>query len=112
MPLFEFLCKSCGKRFTALVGVIAESAPPACPKCGATDLSRLMSRFATARSEEEMLERLADPDRIGDVEDPANLRRLVKDMGKELGEDLGDEFEEYLEKGEGGEDEGNDDTIY
>ncbi|MDO8589466.1 MAG: zinc ribbon domain-containing protein [Armatimonadota bacterium] len=112
MPLFEFLCKSCGKKFTALVGVIAEATPPACPKCGATNLSRLMSRFSTARSEEEMLESLADPDKLGDLEDPASMRRFVKEMGSEMGEELGDEFEEYVEKGGDAGEEDADDGIY
>ena len=112
MPLFEFRCKSCGKRFTALVGMIANSAQSACPSCGGSDLAKLVSRFATARSEEEMLESLADPDRAGDLDDPSNMRRFVKEMGKELGEDMGDEFEEYLREAEEGGTEDSDEAIY
>ena len=110
MPLFEFKCKSCSRKFTALVGMIAESASPECPSCGGTDLSKLMSKFATGRSDEEMLERLSDPDKVGDLEDPASMRKFVKEMGKELGEDMGDEFDEYLQGAEGGND--SDDAIY
>jgi putative FmdB family regulatory protein len=112
LPLFEFKCKTCGRKFTALVGMLADSAPPTCPSCGGTELTKLMSRFATTRSEEDMLANLSDPSKVGDLDDPANLRKFVKDMGKELGEDLGDEFEEYLkEAGEDGGDSG-DETIY
>jgi putative FmdB family regulatory protein len=111
LPLFEFKCKSCARKFTALVGVIADSAPPKCPACGSTDLSKLMSRFAAVRSEEDMLASLSDPDKVGDLEDPANMRKFVKEMGQELGEDLGDEFDEYLAGAEGGGDD-SDDAIY
>lgn len=109
MPLFEFKCKSCGRKFTALVGMIADAASPNCPSCGGTDLSKLMSRFSAGRSDEDMLESISDPDKVGNLDDPANLRRFVKDMGKELGEDMGDEFDEYLEGGGGGDDS---DEIY
>jgi putative FmdB family regulatory protein len=111
LPLFEFKCKSCDRRFTALVGMIADSAPLKCPSCGSRELSKLVSRFATTRSEGAMLEDLSDPAKVGDLDDPANMRRFMKDMGKELGEDLGDEFDEYLEQGGGKSDEA-DDAIY
>jgi putative FmdB family regulatory protein len=113
MPLFEFKCRSCSKRFTALVGVLADAPPAICPSCGGSDLSKLMSRFAVARSEEDMLESISDPDKVGDLEDPANMRRFVKDMGEELGEDMEGEYDEYLrEAEEGGGEEAGDDTIY
>ena len=116
MPLFEFKCKTCDKRFTALVGVIADAKPLACPACGGSELAKLMSRFATTRSEEDMLESISDPDKVGNLDDPDNMRRFVKEMGKELGDDMGDEFEEYLRESEegsvDGSDEGTDEAIY
>lgn len=111
MPLFEFKCKSCGRKFTALVGMIADSSAPQCPSCGGTELSKLMSRFAAGKSDEEMLESISDPDKVGDLDDPNNMRKLVKEMGEELGEDIGDEFDEYLQGAEGGGDD-SDDVIY
>jgi putative FmdB family regulatory protein len=110
MPLFEFKCKSCGKKFTALVGVLADSTPPGCPACGGTDLAKLVSRFSAVRSEDDILESMADPNKYGDLDDPSNVRKLVKEMGKELGEDMGEDLEQLLEEGsEGG---GGDDAIY
>ena len=111
MPLFDFRCRSCGRKFTALVGVLADSDPPSCPGCGGGDLTKLVSRFSTARSEEKLLDDLSDPSRIGDLEDPASMRRLVKEMGKELDEDLGDELEDYMAEA-GDEDAADDETIY
>ena len=43
MPLFTFICKKCEAKSELLV---AESAKPACPSCGSTQLSRQQSAFA------------------------------------------------------------------
>ncbi len=34
MPIFEFSCNTCSRKFSALVGVVASAQPPQCPKCG------------------------------------------------------------------------------
>ena len=51
MPLYEYRCAACGKRTTALVGSWS-SPDPDCPHCGKPELRRLVSTFATVRSEE------------------------------------------------------------
>ena len=43
MPLYDFLCHACGKRFEARTGV--DDAPP-CPACGQAGAERLVSTFA------------------------------------------------------------------
>ncbi len=44
MPIYEYNCLSCGRRVEILLGVGQESgAPPRCPHCGGTDLTRVMS---------------------------------------------------------------------
>ena len=50
MPIYEYNCDACGKRSSALLG--SYSAPdPACPHCRKKRLTRLVSSFATVRSE-------------------------------------------------------------
>jgi putative FmdB family regulatory protein len=44
MPIFEYLCKSCGKGFEALVRT--NSPAPACPACQSTELEKQISRPA------------------------------------------------------------------
>jgi putative FmdB family regulatory protein len=47
VPIYEFECQSCGRRFEELV---APDARPPCPECGAPDPRRLLSQiFPTAR---------------------------------------------------------------
>lgn len=115
MPIFEFICNDCNRRFSALVGVVAQSKPPQCPRCGSNRLTKQISRFSRGYNEDEALERMTDPDSIGDIEDPKTMRKWVREMGKELGEDLEDEFEQYMEeedgKSEGGVGEADSETV-
>ena len=62
-----------------LVGVVAGNAEPKCPRCGGARLSKLISRFAVARSEDELLDEMADPSRLGDMDDPREMAGLRQD---------------------------------
>jgi putative FmdB family regulatory protein len=46
MPLYEFRCDACEKRFEELVAS-ATMPPPACPDCASETVTRLYSSFAT-----------------------------------------------------------------
>ena len=85
---------------------MSRSAKPACPRCGGTNLSRLISRVAVLRSEESRLDDLADPSSMGDLDenDPKSLARFMRKMASETGEDLGPEFAEVVGRLEAGED--------
>ncbi len=100
MPIYEYQCADCRRAVSLLVMRISDPTPPSCPRCGGTQLRRLMSRFATIRSEEDRLDSLADPSSLGDLneDDPASVARWMKKMGSEMGEDLGDDVEEALEE--------------
>ena len=98
--------------FTALVGVVADAKPPACPSCKSTGLTKLMSRVSALRSEDDLLDDLADVDRVGDLEDPKRLKKWVREMGKTMDEDMGDELEEMLEEEAAGGEGAADDAIY
>ena len=97
MPLFDYRCTDCKKRFSLLLGVVAEQPEEKCPSCGSANVKRLISRFARLRSEDDLIDALADPSKMGDLEDPKELHGWMKRMGKEMGEDLGDDFDEMLE---------------
>jgi len=44
MPLYEFICKGCGKRFEALVRLGQEKSV-GCESCGSKNLQKLFSAF-------------------------------------------------------------------
>ncbi|RMH33512.1 MAG: zinc ribbon domain-containing protein [Nitrospirae bacterium] len=112
MPIYEYRCCECQKRNTFLV-LTPSRAPQECRYCRSTNLERIMSRFASPKSEEARMETLADPSRFGDLDenDPKSMARFMKKMGEEMGEDLGDDFDEALEEMEGSEPESADSEV-
>ena len=114
MPIYEYDCRGCRRRVSLLVLTPSTAPAPECPRCGSLDLSRLMSRFATVKSEDARLDSLADPGQYGDLDenDPRSVARFMKKMGQEMGEDLGDDLDTAIEESldeEGGGGEGLDD---
>jgi putative FmdB family regulatory protein len=102
MPVYEFVCAQCQRKFRKLVGMTAHATPPQCPRCQSTELSRQISRFARVRSEDESFDALADDMEGLDENDPKAMRRLVREMGQEMGEDLESDFEQIMEEEESG----------
>jgi len=100
MPIYEYECHDCRKRVSLLVLRPSTAASPACPVCGSSSLSRIMSRFATVKSEEARLDSLADSSSFGDLDEnnPASVARFMKKMGREFGDDLGDDFESAMDE--------------
>ncbi len=116
MPIYEFRCRKCGKRFSVLTLRVSERAVTKCPKCGGRAADRLMSRFALPKSEEARLDALSDPNGLAglDENDPKSVGRWMRKMGKEMGDEFGgqdfDEMVDEMESGEAddGEGEGGD----
>ena len=112
MPIYEYDCADCRRRVSLLVMRISNPETPRCPRCGGERLTRLMSRFARLRSEEDRLEALADPSAMGDIDenDPRSVARFIKKMGSEMGEDTGEDWDqmvdEAMEEEAGGAEEG------
>ena len=102
MPIYEYHCPDCGKRSSVLVLSQNVSPPTSCKHCRGSRLERVMSRFASPKSEEARMETLADPTKYGDLDenDPKSMARMMKRMGEEMGEDFGDELDAAMEDGE------------
>ena len=96
MPLYEYRCSACGKVYTALVGVGTGAGAPKCPKCGAEDGTRLVSRPAKFRSEDGRLDEAADRlDRMN--EDDAGMGAWIRELGHAMDDDMADEIEEIYD---------------
>ena len=104
MPLYEYRCLDCRKRSTVLILSLANQAPAACSHCASARVERILSRFASPKSEEARLEALAYPSNLAglDENDPQSMARFMTTMGKEMGEDLGDDLSEAMESDETG----------
>ena len=100
MPIYEYDCRDCRRVVSVLVLRPSSADAPRCPRCSGAALTRVMSRFATIKSEEARLESLADSSSFGDVDenDPASVARFMKKMGREMGDDVGEDFDEVMDE--------------
>lgn len=106
MPIYEYLCLKCRRRFGYLVGVVAETGPLKCPHCGEEEnLKRLFSRISRLRDEDEIFESIADEASSAGVDenDPRSIASFMRRISKEMGEE-GEDVEELIEAIERGED--------
>jgi len=100
MPIYEYLCQDCRKVSSYIVLNIRDPYHPQCKRCQSRKMTKLISRVARVRSEESRLESLADPSKLGglDENDPASMARWMKRMGKEMGEDLGEDVDSMVDQ--------------
>lgn len=129
MPIYEYRCPACNRVFSFMAKSVTVDREPTCPKCGGTDMEKMISRFAFVRSrgtadpaggaqpgspesadrlddpriEREMMRLLSDAEHM-DENDPRQLGRLMRRMSEITGEPLDSEMEEAMRRLEAGED--------
>jgi len=108
MPLYDYSCINCQRRFDVFM-TYAEygTRPLTCPNCGSKNVRRRMPRVRVAKSDESRMDSLAgdfsDPSALAGLEnDPQALGRMMRRMGKELGEETPPEFGEVVDRLEKG----------
>lgn len=107
MPIYDFICLDCKKRFDLFLTYSEYGTmPAACSHCGSENSRRRMTRVRIAKSEESRLDSLgdfSDPSALEGLEDdPQALGRMMRKMGNELGEEMPDEFDEVIDRLEKG----------
>jgi putative FmdB family regulatory protein len=100
MPIYEYQCQECGRKSSFIVLSLRTPFHPECKNCQSRKMTKLISRVARVRSEESRLESLADPAKLGGIDEnnPASMARWMKRMGKELGEDVGEDFDSMVDE--------------
>ena len=104
MPLYDFICLSCRKRFDIYLTYSDYGRKAvACPNCGSGNVKRRAPRVRVKKSEEAKLESLADPTALAGLEDdPKALGSMMRKMGSEMGEELPPEFDDVVDRLEAG----------
>ncbi len=106
MPIYEYRCKECGQKARKFWRSFADINPGVleCPRCGAHNWQRLVSRVAFIRSEEARLDDLADPSSLAglDENDPKSIARWMRKMSNQVGEEMPPEFEQVIDRLESG----------
>ena len=122
MPVYEFLCATCNRIFSFHSFKVAPEKTPVCPKCGASELSRVPSRFGVAAKtgssgsagaadgdfddpgvEREMMRFAAELENM-DENDPRAMAAAVRKMTEIAGEPVTPAMEEMIRRLEAGED--------
>jgi putative FmdB family regulatory protein len=101
MPIYDYRCAACHKRFAVFFRSFSEvGAAVTCQHCGSSEVARLAPRVALMTSEDARLDKLSDPSSVGDVDenDPASVARWAKKLARNMGEDLGDEFDDAMDE--------------
>src|SRR3990172_9241086 len=104
MPIYEFRCQRCRRRSSVFTRSIGGDVEAVCSHCGSREMSRLISRVAVLRSEDDAFAGL-DESSLGDVDenDPRSMARWLRRMSRQMGEPLDAEMESDLERMESGE---------
>jgi putative FmdB family regulatory protein len=98
VPVFEYRCVDCKRKFQTLVGMVSGGSDTACPSCGSGNTEKLVSRFARLKSEDDRMDEIADRmESMGEPESPSAMREMMKEVGRALDEDVSDEMEEMFE---------------
>lgn len=98
MPIFEYRCADCGRKFSALVGMTAEPDDSRCPHCKSLLTIKLVSRPGRYRTEDDRVEEIAGRmEAMGEPDSPTLMREAMREMGKALDDDASDEMEEMFE---------------
>ncbi|MDR3568163.1 MAG: zinc ribbon domain-containing protein [Syntrophobacteraceae bacterium] len=95
MPIYEYLCRKCKRKSEIITFRVSEDVSVECRHCGSADVFRVPSRVRVRMSEETRMERLADPSRLGglDENDPKSMAKWMKSMSSEMGDELGEDFD-------------------
>jgi putative FmdB family regulatory protein len=106
MPLYQYRCLNCRRRFEVFMSYSDYGTKPVhCTHCQSDQVQRRIGRVRVARSEESRLESMADPSALEGLEDdPRALGRMMRQMSSEMGEELGPEFDEVVDRLEAGQD--------
>jgi putative FmdB family regulatory protein len=123
MPIYEFLCGQCNRIYSFHSFKVDPDRTPSCPRCSASNLTRVPSRFGVAaapksrtqqgdeggadlddpRVEQEMMRFAAELEGI-DENDPRAMAKAVRRMTEIAGEPVTPAMEEMIRRLEAGED--------
>ena len=51
MPIYEYTCQECGKKFEKLMRAMGDQSKAPCPSCGSKKTERAMSVFAVSEGQ-------------------------------------------------------------
>jgi len=105
MPTYDFICNNCNERFDVFLTFDEYGKKTVkCTHCKSKNVRRRMTKVRIAKSEDSRMESMADDFSgfEGLEDDPKEMGRMMRKMGKEMGEELPAEFDEVVDRLESG----------
>ena len=105
MPIYEYRCQSCQRKFSMLNRSFSEIKDPVCAHCGTAGGTRLISQVTVIKDAGEFMSGMPSWESMSDFDedDPSSVADMLRRMKDETGEDIGPEGEEMLARMDAGE---------
>lgn len=105
MPLYEYRCLECKRRFDVFMTYTEYGTKIVnCKHCDSQQVTRKIGRIRITKSEDNRLDDFSDSSSLEGLEDdPVALGKMMRKMSGEMGEEMPPEFDEVvnrLEKGQ------------
>jgi putative FmdB family regulatory protein len=100
VPIYEYECADCYRRTEAFHRSLSNAKKPACDHCGSRSTQRAISRFATPKTEGQVLEQYgvpapgAGPDAY---KDPRQIGRWAEQRFEQMGVDMPAEAKQMID---------------
>ena len=106
MPIYEYDCADCDKRTEAFHRSLSTARRPDCDHCGSARTKRALSRFATPKTEAQVMEQYGAPDPGAGPDaykDPRQIGRWAEQRFDELGVEIPAEARQMIDAAREGE---------
>ena len=106
MPIYEYRCDACGKRTEAFHRSLQNAKTPSCEHCGSKRTRRALSRFATPKTEAQVMEQYGVPDAAAGPDaykDPRQIGRWAEQRFQEMGVEMPAEAKQMIDAAREGE---------
>ncbi len=100
MPIYEYRCAGCKRKTDVFVRTMTEPQNVQCSHCGGKEMSRAVSRFAVAKTAQQVWEGSEEPSMHNSddyYKDPRNIGRWTEKRMAEMGVDMPEEAREMID---------------
>ena len=106
MPIYEYRCADCSAITEAFHRSLEKASPPACEQCGGGNVARAVSRFATPKTESQVLEQYGSPGPGAGPDayrDPRQIGRWAEERFDQMGVEMPAEAKQIIDAARAGE---------
>ena len=100
MPIYEYRCGTCDKTTEVFHRSLKRVVVPKCELCGSSDMERAVSRFATPKTEAQVLEQYGSPGPGAGPDayrDPRQIGRWAEERFEQMGVDMPAEAKQMID---------------